>query len=280
MGKGKRNYWKNPRRKYYGKKKYSPKKNTNAKPTEAVKTYVKAEISKNIENKRNQLYRNTYSVNASIGSQFSVASIPVSPYSAYVQIDQGVGQGQRIGNRIKLKRLNFSGTLKPNPYDSATNPQPRPCYVILWFYSYKPNPSADISPNSTFLQLGGNSQLLTNSTMDLMAPVNKDNWMLFGRKIFKVGYSYMAEPVPGANTGQLAAWGNTANNDFNLNCMFNIDCTKWAVKNVIYNDNLSQPASRLLLCIPQAISALAGAYTSTDRPVDMQFVIDCEYEDA
>lgn len=255
-------------------KKTKAKKTVKKTDQEAITTIVKREISRNIEDKTFQKYVNLYLVPPSNAGDWPLSSIPISPAPAFIQIDQGTGQGNRIGNKIKLTKLRMTGCITPRQYDEASNPRPRPGYCILWFYSYKPQQSADIAPNNSFLQLGGTAQALTNSPMDLGAPVNTDNWMLLGRKIFKIGFeSY------NSGTGILPNYGNFANNDFKLAHNFDIDCLPMAVKNVTFNDNSSIPSTRLLLCIPQAVAAVSQ-YQNYERPFTLQYVTSCSFEDA
>lgn len=262
---------KNGKSNSYGKKKSRVgKKRVTSKNVVSI---VKREVSRNIENKTFQVYRPAVPVYPSSSASFGLANFPISPYSGFLDIQQGVGQANRVGNRIKLKRLNFSGSIRPMIYDSVTNPQPQPSYVILWFYYNRDDPTIMSTPDNTFLQLGNSSQSLQNTLVDRTSPVNKDNWVLLGRKVFKCG------PAINTGSGSLPAFAHNANNDFKLVCDFNIDMMKYAVKDIIYNDTSSNPRTRVIMCQPQAISAVSQ-FGAAYVPIQLQYVIDCQFEDA
>lgn len=247
------------------------KKNKSKKDT--IQQMVKKEVARNIEDKTFESYWSDYVIVPSNSSTFATQVIPISPYTGFLQIDQGTSQGQRIGNRIKLKSLKFSGVITPLPYNGTSNPQPRPSFVVFWFYSYKPQPTIEKGPDNTFLQLGGSSMSLANKLSDVGAPLNTNNWMYLGRKVYKIGYEAYV------GTGALSDFGNFSNTDFKLAQFFKIDCLDMAVKNVQFNDNSSDPTTRLVICCPQAI-AVTSQYVASTVPVTMDYSLSCTYEDA
>jgi len=53
------------------------------------------------------------------------------PYTGYGTIPQGVTQGTRIGNTVKVKKLMLSYVLRPTSYNATFNAFPQPVEVDL-----------------------------------------------------------------------------------------------------------------------------------------------------
>lgn len=253
---------------------------TNRKPKKgtskaAVKAIVKKEIARNVENKSVQL---SYSrdLSPATSTDFSTQAFPLTPELASnvgLQIQQGVGQGERVGNQIKIKKLYLNFFLTPKPFDAITNPQPRPAYVILWIYYDRTNPTA-LTPliASNVLQNGNTSIGLTNSPQDFLYPPNDEKYRVVLRKVFKVGYSI------NNGTGALSQYQSFTNNDFKMAIKGGIDCTKWIIKNVKFNDSSDIPSTRNLMYCFQPIAAIAQ-YSAIEEPVNVFTQLNCIYED-
>lgn len=251
-------------------------KKTYRKPGMYGKTFAKAVkkiISRQAENKTQQAYQPNYPIYNKTHANFALSMFPVCPYSTSLQIDQGVSQSQRIGNRIKIKNLVFDCTVYPKPYNASTNINPQPYVVKFWFYYDKTNPNSLVGPDSSFLQLGGTAQALTGNLIDASAPVNTDRWRILTTRTIKVGYS--------AVTGTGSSTGNEffQNNDFKLNSRFKINLTKYLVKNVKYNDTNSVPTTRGLFCIAEAIDGVGGGTSASTIPCEMFYTLNMSYED-
>ena len=76
-----------------------------------------------------------YQVNSSLYKNENV--IPVTPYSGFLTIQQGVSEGQRLGNKVNMKSVRLRLGIWPKQYDATTNPNPRPCMVRCWLVSMK-----------------------------------------------------------------------------------------------------------------------------------------------
>jgi len=253
------------------KRKYTSKRKVT---TKSVKRIVKTALSRNIENKTFSAYFSNQPVYPSVHPNFQSQINPCTPYNAYLDIQQGVGQGGRIGNQIKIKSLVMKYVLSPLQFDTTTNNQPRPTEVILWVFYDKQNPTTIPQIGNDFLQLGGSSLPLQNSLIDVTAPVNTDRYTVVYRRSHKIGYSAYN------GTGTLPAFQSFTNNDYKLNVRGTVYLTKHAIKTVKYNDSNDSPMTRGLFYVFQAISANGGSYTSVQLPVNAAVTLDVKYEDA
>lgn len=264
------------KRKSYFKNRGSKKPRTNysnRKPRLSIKKYVQREIARNVENKTantvvldRPLY-STPSANYATGNTWQV-----SPNAVTMPISQGTGQGGRIGNVVKTKKLTFKGTLVAVG-TTGTNPNPRPVQVRLVILYEKENPNAVPNVSSSLYQIGGTESGPRNDLVDMWAPINEDKYTVLTSKTFKIGFSQYDPAISPAN----GFWGN---NDFKLNQNFSFDLTKHYLKMVKYNDNNSNPTTRGLFCTAVLAWADGSAIPANTIPVGMQYVLDYTYEDA
>lgn len=201
----------------------------------------------------------------------------LSPYSAFTTILQGLGQGNRIGNKIRIKKCMFNYTLNPLPYNDVTNIEPMPALVKLWIFWDKINPTIPAATSGAlpgFFQDGSSSSVPSSSSFDLTRVVNSDSYVLLTSKVHKVGF----EAFVGTPGGVLAE-GYRANNDFNLFINGSIDITKYMPKTIDWNDNATNPSSRaiqlMIEAMPYDTSSGAGEF-----PVNLEYTITTEFTDA
>lgn len=236
---------------------------------------VKREMSRKVEHKTSQFFASQWDIVPSNNTFFEASFFPCTPYTTYMDIDQGVGQGDRIGNRITLTNLSIKGTIWPLPYDGTTNPTPSPAQVVLYFVYRRTIPINTPTNAVNIFQNGDGSRNFQNDLTDVMAKVNNDEWRLLTKRVFKIGYA--------ANTGTGAqpAYQAFTNNDFKLNRNFQINLTKYAVKKLRYADASSSiPRTRGIFCIPVAISSSGNPYAAADVPCRMSFTTSCRFTDA
>lgn len=240
-----------------------------------LKRVVKTLIRRSQETKHFQFYDSNNAIYVSSHASYAGSVIPLTPYNGYLAIQQGTGQGGRIGNVINMTRLNFQFILNPNPYAVGTNGVPQPRDIILWIFSDKLNPTSLPVQGADFLQLGNTSQGLTNTITDEMAPWNSDAYLVHKRIRYKLGYSEYT-----AGTGAAANSGFYANNDYKISVKRSINILKYAVKRVKYNDNSSTPTTRGVYAIFQAVANDGQQIANTGIPAAYGFILDCKYKDA
>lgn len=251
-----------------------------AKLTKPVKRTIQRMISRNVENKTAQVYNYERELWPVTSVNFPTQNIfPLGPDPTSIVIVQGVGQGQRIGNTIKTKKLVIRGTVVPYPYDAVFNPAPGPIQVKMWvFYDKRtpvdvPNPVA----GSNFFQSGNTSKGFQNDLADLWSPVNSDIYRILATRTFKLGNAEYAGTSPPVSTASAQYY---TNNDFKYNANFSINLTKHYPKTVKFNDNTSTPSSRGLFMMVAFFNANGTQINSGYRAVGMQYMQDYHYEDA
>jgi len=252
-------------------KKRSYKKKSNANATFSKK--VKSVISRMAENKVAN-FRGSINMQAATATSWITTLIPCTPYTSYLAIDQGVGQGQRIGNSIRLKKLKLSGVLRPLPYNLTTNTDPVPLFIKLMFMTRKDSTTTVNTNVNDLLQYGSSSESPGYQLVNLTRPVNTDDWTVHTVRTFKLGYSAYA------GTSVDVAAQSFTNNDFKLNHFVNIDLTKYCPKIIKFDDNSFLPNSRNLVMYPFVYRADSSQPTTTaEIPAIFDLNLDMQFED-
>lgn len=242
----------------------------------SLKRMVKKIVASNIENKTDQFFSPNSNIYVSTSSSFVSSIIPCSPYGGILDIQQGTGQGQRVGNQIKIKNLTLKGTISPAEYNATTNIVPQPIQVILWFFYSRDTP--DLKPTSLpgWFQDGDSARNFQNDLTDVWSTVNSDLYRLLTKRVFKIGYSNYQTATGGIVPNSMSF----TNNDFKLNKNFKINLTKYAIKKVRYYDTQGVPRSRGVFCLPQVVAASGGNIPSSQILARMSYQLDIQYEDA
>lgn len=238
------------------------------------KTFAK-HLHQTAEKKHAYVTSSTLLIGSYLAANWTTTSLfPVTPYTSYCQITQGTAQDSRIGNRIYTQRSRIKFLFWPAGYNATSNQVPRPSFIKIWFLAPK-NDNISIPPNlSSLFQLGSTSIAPSGALSDLTHDINKDFWVVYKTKAFKLGYA------SNTGSGQQGLAANYANNDFPMMRKFTIDLTKITPKMIMYNDNTSLPSSRGVYCAVEAISADGNsAYQAVDRPVNMLYEQDFYYTD-
>lgn len=236
---------------------------------------VKTEIHRNIENKTVQYAAQNLNIGPYVNSPNGLNAFPLTPYGGNMQIQQGTGQGDRIGNEIRTRKLVLSYVLIPSPYDSVYNPVPNGQEVKIWIGNYKPSPFVQPSTYSNFFQLGDTSTGPASTLQDILSTSNKDSWNIKKTMIHKVGFSGFSASGSGSINNNYSV-----NNDFKMNVVRKVDLTKLCPKVFKFNDAVSSnPTSgQGLFMMITAVDALN--LTPAVRTVKLSYWIDFVYEDA
>jgi len=258
----------------YRKKRGAPKKRNYKKRggvSLATKRYVKRTIHAQIEDKFNYVANSgerlaTPAVNPGL---LTVSMIP------YTQITQGVGQGQRIGNTIRTKRVEFNFSIFPAPYNQSTNSQPVPQEVIMMFGKVKNSRAQQpiASDYAHIWQTGNTSTGPYSTLLDLLGSVNKDYFTVYKVCRFKVGYA------SSQGSGNTVADQFFANNDFKLNITKRMNITSMVPKIVKFNDGTAQNTNDGLWMWAWCVNA-DGSFTAQYQPAEMAYTLNYTFEDA
>lgn len=282
---GNRKTYRKTYKKATGKGKAKPKRKVYAKmQNKTVRSIVKKEIARNVENKitaNDAVEQSILSVlsNPSGGGVNTLTYVVINPVAnGLLNMTQGVDVVSRIGNKIKLKRFVIKGTVYYDPQATPSIAFPQSQGYVDVYFGRLLNMAGTISsqlPN--FYQNGNTSTAPYCALIERCSRVNKDLYKIYWHKRFKIG-----------NTGT----STISNNDYSLNREFGLDVCKLVCKNKIvkYEDNTPTPNDALLhsLCLfatfsmPNENMPLTGLANSTTyySPVKIAVNSYCEYEDA
>lgn len=256
------------------------KRKSYAKKTPALKKIIRREIARNVENKTIQMFDFGRVLRQDNDGNFDSTNVfPLGPDPGSILINQGTGQGGRIGNRIRTKKLTLKGVFTPMPYDQFYNASPQPQQVKIVIFYDKTDANAMPAPATAadFFQNGNSARGFNGDITDMVMPVNADRYRVLLTKRFKLGWSQQPTGSSGSNPNM----GQYSNNDYKMSCEFSLDLTKHYPKDVRFPDNSSLPTSRGLYCmvlVAPGDGAIAGG--SISRCVNMQYCQDYHYEDA
>ncbi|AYP28736.1 MAG: putative capsid protein [Cressdnaviricota sp.] len=246
-----------------GKKRVARKGAKRVAVSKAVKTYVKAQIHRQVENK----VITDYQINQTIVTANSVTApyyVPLTP-----MIAQGVASNGRIGNVVTVVKGWIKGYVNLLPYNVTTNPT-LPLRVKLWLCSERSSNAA-----ATLNQLPGVSDFFQNvnglngnfqgNMLDILRSPNTDNWIIHATKTMELGL-----------TAQYGTFGGYADNSkFQLPYFFNF---KKHLGKCKFDDGSNYITNRNLFLIIQCVAAdgSLAAYQSAEN----HYTIRWEYEDA
>jgi len=239
--------------------------------TLATKRYVKREIHRNLENKK----ENTLSTGNNIAAynqNTSLFTISCIPYSA---IGQSAADGDRIANVIKTRKCMMNLSITPADYNGTTNAVPKPQEVLLFFGKVKnAKPQQPIASDFAKLyQAGSTTSSPQSNLLDLLMPINKDWFTVYKVIKCKVGFAV------NNNSGLNVAAAAYANNDYKLNYTRKINLTKYCPKTLIFNDGSNQPTNDGLWMWAMSVNA-DGSPINSPIPIKCTYSTDFEYEDA
>ena len=245
-----------------------------AKVSLAVKSYVKKTIHGAIENKCVQISGGFDFGNVLESPDFN--AYPMNPLNLYWTIPQGVGQGSRIGNIIKVRKVYLNYILRPRVQDAITNPNPQPNHVVMFLGTVKNTPSfAPIAGDIQQLYQSGNTTTApVGNLRDIISVYNKDFWTIKKSWQHKVGYA--------SATGNGAQPNSQfyANNDFKMNVVKRMDITKHCPATCQFNDASATTNTKNLFLMFYCVSANGGINPALVAPTSIDFWVDFHYEDA
>lgn len=247
----------------------------------ASKSYVKRLISANEELKHASYYVQQGLVGFSAGGFSSLNVNVISPYPGLCQINQGSGQGDRLGNRIKIKKALLKFQICEVAYDATLNNEPCPIDIRLVIFNTKSNYPFGSALMGTllsqFFQNGDSTSTITSLPSDIMKPLNKDSMVVFHDKFYKLGPAVLS-----ANTAHQAGYDNFANNDYRLQVSDEIDVTAAMAKFCSWNDTVTIPTSKYLYAVflPSKYTPGISTFGANEVPMVQTLGIDIDFQDA
>lgn len=263
----KRTFSKN--KKTYKRKSYAKK----ARKVTPLKRMIRREISRNIENKGQQAFNFNRSIYSSSNANFPDNVIELGPSNS-LQIAQGTGRSNRIGNKIKTKKLVWKGDICMNPYDATTNTNPIPQMVKLVIFYDRVDPTALPAISTNFFQNGNSNTGFNNDLVDMWRPFNTERYRILATKTFKVGFA------TNMGTGTVPGFQGYTSNDYKMTNTFSFDLTKFYPKIVTFDENNVIPNSRGLFAAFYCAAGSGQTNSGNWIPCSMQWMQDYVFEDA
>lgn len=218
-------------------------------------------------------YNNTIGVSSYGSNVQALGFIPLTPYATFAAISQGTGQGDRIGDAIRIVKATLSYVITPSPYNAVQNPNPVPQEVSVRIFAVK-NTNVLVQTAGSYFQFGNGSQTPTGNLIDLSRTVNNQLYSQYRMIRHKVGYSQFT------GTGSVPNFGNYSNNDYPMNVSKTVDYTKYCPKIIRFNDNTSTPSTRVLQTWIESVNADNSTSAITVTPLQMVYTISIWFKDA
>lgn len=232
------------------------------KPPLAVKRYVDRAISRRVETKVSSPDNAHDWYFTSYNEDTNVSPSVLYLHQALSNITQGVGQGDRIGNRIRLKKFpclfQFS-TPQASGNDVAMN-----CRLIIGQMKKDIDPPTD-AYFQNLIQKGSSSSPPTNRLESIHLPINKDLWTVKAEKRF------MLQPPS-------ATYPTTLPLSKNIYHVMRLDIAKYLPKYIEYNDTATAPGNCSLFAFMICSNAI-DTYTAV-MTVKCPVTSWVEFEDA
>lgn len=190
----------------------------------------------------------------------------------------GTNQEARVAERIKIVKASVKGFVNLLPYNALTNTLSTPVMVKLWCVSSKltnVNTIGSTAIGTGFFEVGSDTVGFQGNMLDMMLPVNRQSWTVYGTKQFELGATYASA------TGQVGTGGYYDNS--NMILPFEFDYGSHFKTPLRFSDDSSSlngnyPYDRNCWLIIQSIyadgSATAGLVTA-----EYHYVVNVEYTD-
>lgn len=199
----------------------------------------------------------------------------------FIQISQGTGEANRVGNEIRLQSLKGKVVLYPAPYNTGTNPSDsaRPTIVTFWCVTPKQkfmSPTLAAQRFDLGLYDDGNAvRGYQSQLLDLVYPINNDMFTVHFKRSYKLGHATTDNGIVG--DGDQEFW---TNNDYKMNHILNFNFTKFAPKIIRFQDSTEIGLNKTLYLFVGVAKADGSAYASgSNFPVDMYLNLTCDFTD-
>lgn len=205
-------------------------------------------------------------------------------------ISQGVNQGDRIGNDIRITKCVLSGVIRCNHfYDINQNYNPCPLRVTMWIVKIKNHLTDSVTNletivDNTFFQLGDVSDGFVSTTVDLTRTPNTDQVTVLKKRTFYLG---MGNYISGFGVNS----GNNGAQQFNqdgatMSRMFRMDISKIMPKKLVFNDGTDTPSNARRLWLFFSCQRVDGTVSQTStgsftgpRPAFIDLSAELSYKD-
>lgn len=239
------------RKRSYRKKTYTK----SARVTTGLKSYVKRAISRTEELKTQSFTANNIPMQAYAAGNL----LTLDCNSVLGLISQGVGEGQRIGNKVTCKSFMIKGFI--NQLVAGAGQFPVLIKMFVGKLKFAISTTNGAYPN--LYQAGNGVSPPQNNMFDLMRIINKDIFTVVKTKTFKIG----------------TAGAPTINNDFSLVKSFSMNLTKH-IGSLIYNDASANPTNKGLYIWFVCVLADGTVSVAVQAGYGISYDMEVKYSDA
>lgn len=224
--------------------------------SKAVKTYVKSAIKQKEETKISANFKEDAFAIAGYDVGTKLTSIEV--LSDALDLSQGTGQGDRVGNQVRPVRFIMRGHI------IGTTTNPVLIRMIIFRGKQDINSPTDLS---NLFQAGNSVSAPTNLPSDMYLPLNRNDYIIYKDRHFS---------VTAENTGGIAGANGT-----NLIQFFKQDLVKYLPKKLIYADT-AVDATNCGLYMTFLVCRQDGGVLSSPTlgKADMAYSLSLEYKDS
>jgi hypothetical protein len=214
------------------------------------------------------------------GAPNTLLVIPLNPNALTLPIAQGIGQANRIGNKIETKKATIKMMFCPAQYDAVLNKLPSPQIIKIWGLWFKQGDYSGAPPPNMahFFQSGNTSIVPQGNLLDDFLAINKQAYSIAFSRTVKVGNAAMTGTTSSGT--YVSANQQFQNNDFKLNAKIVIDYTKHLIKMQKFNDSDTEPSVRQLFLVVESISATNDILPTSGWASEMVYEIDYRFQDA
>lgn len=247
---------------------------------------IKRVVQRMAEKKTIQLTVDPYELANPVNPDFQTENIlTLGQYNPALVIAQGTGEGNRIGNRIRIVSAWFKFILMPNIFDLEVNSRPLPQDVRLVIFKLKAQlrdlSEAQVTWNTAgnCFQDGNSASGLTGTVTDMFSAINTDVLTVLYDKVYKLGAS--SYDYAGSTHG---AYYYGMNNDYKLNIIRRINLMKHGMaKRWLFEDNIGTTTfgynPLFAVFIPVDAFGTANVDTVDALPIKLSWQLDLKFTD-
>jgi len=187
-----------------------------------------------------------------------------------LNIAQGLGEADRIGNQVRVKKVTLSYVLVSNSLDATYNVTPKP-QDLRMFIAWNKQSKVLSPPAGNFFDAGDSSTAPSSTLLDMVSFINKE--YIGVSKDWRRKLGCQSYPHPNV----------LDNNDYKLNVIETMDLTSSYPKTLTWNDTstviMEQSKWLCFLIAPADGSAVDTSGNSTFKPLLFYYSINLEFQD-
>jgi len=194
---------------------------------------------------------------------------------AYTILANGVGQDQRIGDKVQIKATYFDYLIYAKPYDATFNTVPAPQVVTVLVIRPKAGNKAGLAANGVrsgpeailFENQANADSGLGGTLVDILRKIDTDNFQVLARREYKIGYQ--------GNLTSTNTLSTLPNNDFPAYCKDRIKLKgqQWSV------DRVEAYQGQPVYALVYSLRADGTAVATSQIPVSFDFNVAVYYTD-